>query len=77
MPLYTSKTVHFRAVLQVETPGARFTEYLTTILRLSYDNTKVKIDVYDRLLIYKTSYEERKVFLSTIHSGRRFMMLIK
>jgi len=76
MPLYTSKTVHFRAVLQVETPGARFTEYLTTILRLSYDNAKVKIDVYDRRLIYKTSYKERKV-LSTIHSGRRFMMLIK
>ena len=70
------KTVHFKAVLQVETPEARFTKYLTTILRLSFDNAKVKIDVYDRRLIYKTSYKERKV-LSTIHSGRRFMMLIK
>ena len=26
-------------------PGARFTEYLTTILRLSYDNAEVTIDL--------------------------------
>jgi len=26
-------------------PGARFTKYLTTILRLSYDNAKVTIDL--------------------------------
>jgi len=26
-------------------PGARFTRYLTTVLRLSYDNTKVMIDI--------------------------------
>jgi len=26
-------------------PGARFTKYLTTILRLSYDNAKVAIDL--------------------------------
>jgi len=26
-------------------PGARFTKYLTTILRLSYDNMKVTIDL--------------------------------
>ena len=27
------------------TQGARFTKYLTTILRLSYDNAKVTIDL--------------------------------
>jgi len=27
-------------------PGARFTKYLTTILRLSYDNAKVTIDLW-------------------------------
>jgi len=27
------------------TPGARFTKYLTTILRLSYDNAKVTINL--------------------------------
>jgi len=26
-------------------PGARFTKYLTTLLRLSYDNAKVTIDL--------------------------------
>jgi len=28
-----------------EKPGARFTKYLTTILRLSYDDAKVTIDL--------------------------------
>jgi len=28
-----------------ENPGARFTKYLTTVLRLSYDNAKVTIDL--------------------------------
>ena len=40
-------------------PGARFTKYLTTILRLSYDNAKV---TYDGRLIYTTSYNEWKAF---------------
>ena len=31
-------------------PGARFTKYLTTILRLSYDNAKVTI-TYDDVII--------------------------
>jgi len=35
--------------------GARFTKYLTTILRLSYDNAKVIRSTYDGRLIYKTS----------------------
>jgi len=26
-------------------PGARFTKYLTTVLRLSYDNAKLTIDL--------------------------------
>jgi len=30
---------------QVQRPGAQFTKYLTTILRLSYDNAKVTIDL--------------------------------
>ena len=32
-------------LLWVRRPGARFTKYLTTILRLSYDNAKVTIDL--------------------------------
>jgi len=44
------------------TAAARFTKYLTTILRLSYDNVKVTIDLRRRLT-YKTSYEGRKAFL--------------
>jgi len=43
---------------------------LQNILRQSYDNLKVSIDL-DGRLIYKTSYEERKVFLSTIRSQNR------
>ena len=40
---------------------------LQNILRQSYDNVKVR-STYDGRLIYKTSYEERKVFLRyTIH----------
>jgi len=30
---------------QTDRPGARFTKYLTTILRLSYDNAKVTIEL--------------------------------
>jgi len=45
------------------TSGARFAKYLTTILRLSYDNDKVIRSTYDGRLIYKTSYEGRKVFV--------------
>jgi len=46
-------------------PGARFTQYLTTILRLFYDDAKVRINLrltYDRRLIYETSYNELKAF---------------
>jgi len=44
-------------------PGARFTEYLTAILRLSFnDNAKVTIDLRRTRLIYKTSHEGRKAF---------------
>ena len=31
--------------LRARSPGARFTKYLTTILRLSYDNVKVTTDL--------------------------------
>ena len=40
---------------------ARFTKYLTTILRLSYDNCHSFLpSTYNGLLIYKTCYKERK-----------------
>ena len=43
--------------------GARFTKYLTTVLRLSYDDAKVIRSTYDERLIYETAYEEHKAFL--------------
>jgi len=46
--------------------GTRFTEYLTTVLRLPYDNAKVTIDLYDGRLIYYSSYEGSGTFLGTI-----------
>jgi len=45
-------------------PGARFTKYLTTILRLSYDNAEVTIDLRRTSIVYKTSYEGRKALLT-------------
>ena len=33
------------AIVSAMIPGARFTKYLTTVLRLSYDNAKVTIDL--------------------------------
>ena len=39
---------------------ARFTKYLTTFLRLSYDNAKVVIDLR-RTLIYQKNYDYRKM----------------
>ena len=50
-------------VSRVTTPAARFTKYLTTILRLSYDNAKVTTDLRRMSTIYETSYEGRKAFL--------------
>jgi len=44
-------------------PGARFTEYLTTILQLFYDNAKVTVNL-DGCLIYKICYGECVAFLS-------------
>jgi len=62
------RSVSYRVILHTHThttarcPGARFTKYLTTILRLSYDNAIVTIDLR-RTSIYKTSYAGRKAFL--------------
>ena len=43
------RSVSYRVILHTHTtarcPGARFTKYLTTILRLSYDNAIVTIDL--------------------------------
>jgi len=35
----------YRLAARGAIPGARFTKYLTTILRLSYDNAKLTIDL--------------------------------
>ena len=56
------------------TPGTRFAKYLTTILRLSYDSAEVSINLrstYDGRLIYKTSYNERALFVGKIHVQNR------
>jgi len=42
----------------VAASGVRFTKYLTTILRLSYDKMPKLRSTYDGRLIYKTSYNE-------------------
>ena len=48
-------------------PGARFTKYLTTILRLSYDNVKVTVELW-RTLIYKTPHTKgARLFVGTIY----------
>ena len=41
---------------------ARFTQYLSTILQLSYDNAKVTIDL-DGRLVYEISYDYREMNL--------------
>jgi len=51
---------------------ARFTKYLTTFLRLSYDNAKVVIDLR-RTLIYQKNYDYRKMRYDTV--GLRYEML--
>jgi len=45
--LLTLLATHLCPVVDEEwiRPGARFTKYLTTILRLSYDNAKVTMDL--------------------------------
>ena len=59
-PLVDADDLHCEDVLKTFyrcNSGARFTKYLTTILRLSLRST------YDGRLIYKTSHEGRKAFL--------------
>jgi len=48
-------------------PGARFTKYLTTILRLSYDNVKVTIDLRRMSNLQKHPTKGARFFLGTIH----------
>jgi len=53
------------AALQLDyQAGAQFTKYLTTILRLSYDNAKVTIDLRRTSNLQYPSYEARKAFLT-------------
>jgi len=49
-------------------PGARFTKYLTAILRLSYDNAKVTIDLRRTSNLQKHPTKGARFFLGTIHS---------
>ena len=53
---------NFPVSVKITTSGARFTKYLTTILRLSYDNARLTINLRRRLLC-KTSDEERKAWV--------------
>jgi len=46
--------------------------YLTTILRQSYDNVKVVIDLRPMSNLDKTSYNGRKAFFGTIHLRNRY-----
>jgi len=46
--------------------GARFTKYLTTILRLSYDNTKVTIDLRRTSNLQKHPTKGERFFLGTM-----------
>ena len=48
-------------------PGARFTKYLTTIIRLSYDNAKVTIDLRRTSNLQKHATQDARLFLGTIH----------
>jgi len=50
-----------------ERPGARFTKYLTTILRLSYDNAKVTIDLRWTSNLQNILTKGARLFLGTIH----------
>jgi len=52
-------------------PGTPFTKYLTTILRLSYDNAKVMIDLRRTSNLPKHLTKYAKVFFGTIHSRKR------
>ena len=47
--------------------GARFTKYLTTILRFSYDNAKVTIDLRRTSNLRKHPTKGARLFLGTIH----------
>jgi len=57
----------FGLCLQARSPGARFTKYLTTILRLSYDNVKVMIDLRRMSNLQKHPTKGARFFLGTIH----------
>jgi len=48
-------------------PGARFTKYLTTILRLSYDNAKVAIDLRRTTNLPNRLTNVERLFLGMIH----------
>jgi len=53
--------------LLVARPGARFTKYVTTILRLPYDNAKVTIDLQRTSNLQKHPTKGARFLLGTIH----------
>ena len=58
-----SQTISHMYGVPAYAPGAWFIKYLMTILRLSYDNAKVTIDLRRTSLIDKTFLEGHKAFL--------------
>ena len=53
------------------TPGARFTKYLTAILRLSYDNAEVTIDLRRTYNLSNILRRTQRSFLHTIYLQNR------
>jgi len=52
---------------RMHTPGGRFTKYLTTILRLSYDNAIVTIDLRRMTNLPNRLTKGARLFLGMIH----------
>ena len=53
--------------------GARFTKYLTTVLRLSYDNAKVTIDLRRTSNFTKHLTKDARLFLATNLQNREIV----
>ena len=58
---------HTHTRLTALRPGARFTKYLTTILRLSYDNAKVTINLRRTTNLPNRLSNGERLFLGMIH----------
>jgi len=67
--LYLPVTSRYRVETtgRMDRAGARFTKYLTTILRLSYDNAEVTIDLRRTSNLQNILRRTQRLFLGTIH----------